>query len=352
MRVLKGIAAAAVASAVSVSAMAAETHVNKTSDGKTLINVGLLATESQANFLKRWGPIIDLMKKKTGYEVKPFFASDYAGIIEGMRFNKVDLVLYGNKSAMVAVERAKAEVFAQVIEPGGGLGYYSLLVTQADNDKINSLKDVLKCDKSLNFGIGFPNSTSGFLVPSTFIFAKNAVSPQECFKTVRNASHEANALSVALGQADVATANNKAVHVRLKRNHPDKYAKVKEIWRSPLIPSDPLTYRSNLPSEVKAKIYAFFIGLGRFGTPEEIKAERKILQFATYAGFKPSSNAQLYPIMEMEYNKNILNVQNDKRIPEAEKKQRIAELKAKVAKVRAMNAEIPNDLGATPKLIN
>ncbi len=351
MKLVRTLAVAALVSAVSFSASAKKIHVNKNSDGKVLINVGLLATESQENLMKRWGPIIDLMAKKTGYDVKPFFASDYAGVIEGMRFNKVDLVLYGNKSAMEAVKRADAEIFAQVVEIGGGLGYYSVLHTLKSNDKINSLDDVLKCDKSINFGIGDPNSTSGFLVPTTFIFAKHGVNPQKCFKTVRNASHETNLLSVANGQVTVATANNKAMHIRLQRNHPEKYNKLKEIWRSPLIPSDPLAYRGNLPADVKAKIFHFFIGLGRFGTPDEIRKERAIMNYATFAGFKPSSNAQLFPIREMALNKDIMKVQADKKLSADEKKKKIAELTNKIKEIQALANEIPNDLGQT-KLIN
>ncbi len=45
--------------------------------------------------------------KPTGVPVKPFFASDYAGIIEAMRFNKVQIAWFGNKSAIEAVDRAQ-----------------------------------------------------------------------------------------------------------------------------------------------------------------------------------------------------------------------------------------------------
>ena len=37
-------------------------------------------------------------------KVKAFYATDYAGVIEAMRFNKVQVAWYGNKSAMEAVE--------------------------------------------------------------------------------------------------------------------------------------------------------------------------------------------------------------------------------------------------------
>lgn len=291
-----------------------------------------------------------MVREKTGYEVKPFFASDYAGVIEGMRFNKVDVVLYGNKSGMEAVKRAGAEVFAQTIEPGGGLGYYSVLHTLKSNEKINSLKDVLKCDKSISFGIGDPNSTSGFLVPTTFIFAKHGVDPSKCFKTVRNASHETNLLSVANGQVDVATANNKAMHFRLKRNKPKAYNKLKEIWRSPLIASDPLAYRGNLPKDVKASIYYAFVSMGRFGDPEDIRKERQILQNAYFAGFRPSSNAQLYPFWQMALTKDKMKIESDAKLSASEKKSKLAEIEEGLKKWRALESELPNDLGETPQL--
>jgi hypothetical protein len=39
--------------------------------------------------------VLDDLAKKTGMKVNGFFASDYAGIIEGMRFNKVHVAWYG-----------------------------------------------------------------------------------------------------------------------------------------------------------------------------------------------------------------------------------------------------------------
>ena len=91
-------------------------------------------------------------------------------MIEGMRFNKVQLAWFGNKSAMEAVDRADGEVFAQTITLDGNPGYWSLLITHKDSD-IKSLDDVLKNGKKYIFGNGDPNSTSGFLVPAYYMFA-------------------------------------------------------------------------------------------------------------------------------------------------------------------------------------
>ena len=70
------------------------------------INFGFISTESSQNLKSDWQPLIDDMEKQTGLKVKAFFATDYAGIIEAMRFNKVQLAWMGNKSAMEAVDRS------------------------------------------------------------------------------------------------------------------------------------------------------------------------------------------------------------------------------------------------------
>lgn len=183
------------------------------------INFGIISTESTQNLKADWQPLIDDMAKQTGLKVTAFFAPDYAGIIEGMRFNKVHVAWLGNKSAMEAVDRANAEVFAQMVNADGTQGYYSHLIVHKDSP-IKSLDDVLKNGKSLAFGNGDPNSTSGFLVPGFYVFAKNKVDPKVHFKIVRNANHETNALAVANKQVDVATNNSENLDKCVFRSNP------------------------------------------------------------------------------------------------------------------------------------
>ncbi len=152
-------------------------------------------------------------------------------MIEAMRFKKVQLAWFGNKSAMEAVDRADGEVFAQSVDADGNPGYWSHLIVHRDSPII-TLEDALKCDKSLDFGIGDPNSTSGFLVPTTFIFAAKNIDPRNCFKTVRPANHEANALAVANKLVHVATNNSESV-ARIKVTAPGKAGDIRIIWTSP-----------------------------------------------------------------------------------------------------------------------
>ena len=182
------------------------------------VNFGIISTEATQNLKADWQPLLDDMAKQTGLTIKAFFAPDYAGIIEGMRFNKVQVAWLGNKSAMEAVDRADGEIFAQTVPADGQAGYYSHLIVHKDSP-LNSLEDVLKNAASLSFGNGDPNSTSGFLVPSYYVFAVNKVDPKKIFKNVVSSNHETNALSVANKQVDVAT-NNSENLARLDVTHP------------------------------------------------------------------------------------------------------------------------------------
>lgn len=307
------------------------------------LNFGVISTESSAALSKSFEPMLKDLEKAIGIPVKAFFAQDYAGVIEGMRFKKVDVAWYGNKAAMEAVDRASGEVFAQTTKPDGTKGYYSLLLTAADRADINELKDVLDCSKGLTFGNGDVNSTSGNLVPSYYVFALNKVNPNDCYKRVVTGNHEGNALAVANKQVDFATNNTESLD-RLETSRPAERAKLKEVWRSPLIPSDPLVWRSDLPQEVKAKIHSFFLGYGRLGTAEEVTRAREILKTTSdgWGVFVPSSNAQLYPIRQLELFKNKTRLQNDEKMAAEEKTAKIAEIDAKLADLDKMMASTPH----------
>ena len=258
------------------------------------LNFGFISTESSQNLKSDWQPILDDMAKKTGLKINAFFASDYAGIIEGMRFNKVQVAWFGNKSAMEAVDRSNGEVFGQMVNADGTQGYYSHLIVHKDSP-IKSLDDMLKNGKSLSFGNGDPNSTSGFLVPGYYVFAKNKIDAKTFFKVSRGANHESNALAVANKQIDVATNNSENLE-KLQDRLPEKFNDIRIIWTSPLIPLDPLVMRKDLPEATKKNIRDFFYTYGKTAQTEK----DNLMKLNKLSGFKASTNAQLIPIRQLE----------------------------------------------------
>ncbi len=306
------------------------------------LNFGFISTESSANLAKSFEPLMQDLEKAIGIPVKAYFAGDYAGVIEGMRFKKVDIGWFGNKSAMEAVDRANGEVFVKTAKPDGSSGYYSLIVTNVDRSDINTLQDVLDCSKGFNFANGDPNSTSGFLVPGYYVFALNKVDPAKCYKRVVSGNHEANLLSVANKQVDFATNNTENI-TRLQMTRPDEAKKIKEVWRSPLIPGDPIVWRRDLPSDLKAKIYTFFMTYGRLGTPEEVEHARAVLAKTSdgWGPFLASSDAQLYPIRQLELFKSRLKVENNDKLSAEEKASQLKEIDDKLAALDALAKKIP-----------
>ncbi len=258
----------------------------------TTVNFGIISTESSQNQKQSWLPLLADMSAAIGVEVQPFFATDYAGVIQGMRFDKVDLAWFGNKSAMEAVDRANGEVFAQVVYADGTTGYHSLLIASKDSP-LTSEKDMLAKAAELTFANGDPNSTSGNLVPGYYVFGKNKVQANQIFKRTVNGSHESNAMAVANKQVDVGTFSN-SNWLLLQEKQPQIIDKLKIIWTSPTIESDPLVLRKGLTPELQAKIKTFILGYG--ATP----AQQAILAKLGWSKFKASDNGQLDSIRELE----------------------------------------------------
>jgi len=290
-------------------------------------NFGFISTESSQNLKSDWQPILDDMAKKTGMKINAFFASDYAGIIEGMRFNKVHAAWYGNKSAMEAVDRASGEVFAQMVNADGTQGYYSHLIVHKDSP-IKSLDDLLKNGKNLSFGNGDPNSTSGYLVPGYYVFAKNKIDPKTFFKVTRSANHETNALAVANKQVDVATNNSENLD-KIKDRQPEKFNDIRVIWTSPLIALDPLVMRKDLPEATKKAVREFFYNYGKGGQQEK----DNLMKVSKLSGFKASTNAQLTPIRQLELFKERNKFEADANMAAAEKQVKMAEIDKKLADI-------------------
>lgn len=279
----KTVAALAFTSMFSISTLLSPAHAE---EQEKALNFGIISTESQQNLKPQWEPFLKDMETKLGIKVNAFFAPDYAGIIQGMRFNKVDIAWYGNLSAMEAVDRANGQVFAQTVAADGSPGYWSVLIVNKDSP-INNLNDMLAKRKELTFGNGDPNSTSGFLVPGYYVFAKNNVSASD-FKRTVNASHETNALAVANKQVDVATNNTENLD-KLKTSAPE---------------------------------------------------EKAVLARLGWAPFRASSDLQLVPIRQLALFKQMQGVKDNKGLKDEEKTSKVSEIQAQLDDLDRLTAAL------------
>jgi phosphonate transport system substrate-binding protein len=314
---LRSIKAVLAATALAAAAAAGAQEVKE-------LNFGIIATEKAGALRQMWEPFLEDMSKATGLKVNGFFATDYAGIIEAQRFNKVQIAWYGNRSAMDAVDRAGGEVFAQFVDLDGTPGYYSYLITHRDSG-ITSLEQVLKNGRQYSFGIGDPASTSGTLVPTYYVFTMNRLDPRTHFRVVRSSNHEGNFLAVLNRQVDVATSNSEMTE-KVREKNPERMEQIRILWTSPLIPRDPLVWRKDLPADVKKKVQDFVVGYGKDAREKEI-----LKNMYRLAGFKVSTDAQLIPIRQLELAKDRQKLVDDPNLSEADRRARLAEIDAKLA---------------------
>ena len=169
------------------------------------LTFALLSTENAAEITRRWGPILAQLEKDLGVRVKSATATDYRGSIEALKFKKADIGHLGPKSYVEASNNnyANVEPIAQLRLANGSLGYRSCLIVHSDSDVFGPEDMAGK-----TFAFNDPNSTSGYLVPSTFFMTEMGVDPKKHFSKVTfSGSHEASILAVAHKKVEVASTN-------------------------------------------------------------------------------------------------------------------------------------------------
>lgn len=266
---------------------------------KTL-TFSIVSTEATQTQMQEWGPFLKDMEKSTGLTVKPFFGSNYSALIEAMRFKQSDLGWFTNQSGLEAVRRAGGEVFARTTHPHGPDGYQGVILVKKGSGI--TLDRLLKCDHTLDFGMGDAKSTSGTLAPMTYLFGPRGIDPAKCFKTVRSASAEANLYAVGSGVLPAATDNTRSMDRLAVIGTPQAKKtldSLQAIWTSPTIPEDPMVWRADLDPAVKAKISKFIFSYG-VGDTDEAKRQRAILDRIQTGPFKHADNSHLLPVREME----------------------------------------------------
>lgn len=264
------------------------------------VTFSIVSTENPQTQMQEWGPFLKDMEKAVGMPVKPFFGSNYTAAIEAMRFKQSDLGWFTNNSGLEAVRRAGGEVFARTSKPSGPDGYQAVIIVRKGSGL--TLDKLLKCDRSLNFGMGDAKSTSGTLAPMAYLFSPRGIEPAKCFKTVRSANAESNLFAVGSGVLDAATDNTNSMSRMAVLDTPiarKTLASLHVIWRSPTIPEDPMIWRSDLDPALKAKIANFIFGYGVGDTPEA-RRQREILARIQTGPFKKADNSHLIPVREIE----------------------------------------------------
>jgi len=235
---------------ISASALALALSLNAMSAHARDLVMGLIPAENNEEMVQKFEPMRLHLEKKLGQKVKVYTATDYAGVIEGMKKKRVDVAWFGPLSYYLAEQEAGAEAFAVGIREGGTTHTYKSLFIAPCDSGVKSIKDL----KGKSVAFVDPASTSGGLMPTYMVKKETGMMPQQFFgKFTYSGSHDAAELAVKNKTVDAAADNDITYEKMLAKGLITKQTNC-VIKESDPLPGSPLVYRKDLPAATKQKI--------------------------------------------------------------------------------------------------
>ena len=202
--------------------------------------------ESQT-ILQSGNQVAHLLEVATGYRFESFVATSYAGVIEAMGAGRADIGWLNSFSYVIAHQKYGVEV--RLVTVRFGLPYYRAEIIAQSASGINSLADL----KGKRFAFVDPASTSGYLFPLAGL-KKAGYDPAKFFgQTVFAGSHNNVVLAVYQGRAEAGAVFEDA-RASVQKTLPDVMQKLKVVWKSDPIPNDTVSFRKDLPADVKDRV--------------------------------------------------------------------------------------------------
>jgi phosphonate transport system substrate-binding protein len=193
--------------------------------------------------------VTDIIYDETGIVIKPFVATEYAGVIEALSADppQAHIASLATFAYLVAAERGVAEAELVAVRYGSPT-YTGQIFVRADSG-IDSLEDLV----GKTFCRPDPLSTSGWIIPSVELQAAGVDPETDLAEVVDAGSHDAAVAGVYNGDCD---AGSSFVDARsnLEEDYPDVMEVVKVIHTSVEIPNDGVQYHPSVPQELRDQI--------------------------------------------------------------------------------------------------
>ena len=216
--------------------------------------------EDPAVYEGAWSDFLKHLERVTGKKTKYFGLQNYAAQIEAMRSGRLHISAYSTGSLVYAVHLAGAVPFAIMRDEKGPSGYHLIVMTQAKNDRINSIADL----KGKRVAHVSQTSNSGHQAP-VYFFSRMGVVPGKDYQIAYSGKHDNSALGVVNGDYDAAAVADTVVE-RMVTRGVIKASDFKVIYTSPVFPTAGFAYSHNLEPRLAEKIREAFMGFKIEGT--------------------------------------------------------------------------------------
>lgn len=195
-------------------------------------------------------PVIEMLKKETGKEVRFQTGTDYAAIIKGLRDGKIDVAALGPLSYVLAKKQGApiTVVAARVTEKGKPSRYQSYGITWTGSP-IKTLADF----RGKRICFVDHNSASGYLYPSAGLLDMG-INPNKDIIPIFAGRHDASVLAVANHQCDAGFAFDTVVDQQLIEENRLQPGQVTTVWKSDTIPGPPLVIADYLSPKLRQQL--------------------------------------------------------------------------------------------------
>lgn len=235
---------------------------SKAEEQRHVLRVGFVPAENAQQVALNAQPIVLILQKELGLEIQSFVATDYTGVVEALRANKLDIAFLTPASYVLAKVEAHVKVVLKSHRRGRPY-YYAAIITHVDSG-IETLEDL----RDKTFAFGDPLSTSGHIFPRK-MFEEKGINPVKDFKKVIfSGGHDATVLAVLNRKVDAGATfanfpDGKDAAWTQYLKDPEEQKKIRAIAYSEPIPSDNLVVNANLDPRLTRKITKIFLDLSK-----------------------------------------------------------------------------------------
>jgi phosphonate transport system substrate-binding protein len=215
--------------------------------------------ESPTELARKAAPLVKYLESKLGMKVEFTPVTDYAASVEALANKQVDMAWFGGFTFVQAHVRSGGKVIP-LVQREEDEKFRSVFITT--DPAIKGLADL----KGKNVSFGSQSSTSGHLMPRSFLLQAN-VDPDKDFKRVAySGAHDATIAAVAAGKVD-AGALNISVWEKFVADKKVDPAKVMVFFTTPPYYDYNWTVHADMPAAQREKLAKAFLDLSR-NTPE------------------------------------------------------------------------------------
>ena len=250
-----------------------------------VLRVTAIPDESPTELARKFAPLGKYLESRLGMKVEWTPVTDYAAAVETLVNKKVDLAWFGGFTFVQASVRSGGKVIP-LVQREEDASFKSVFIASKGNGiaKLEDLKG-----KTLSFGS--QSSTSGHLMPRSYLLAAK-IDPDKDLKRVSfSGAHDATIAAVASGKVDAGALNISVWNKFLEDKKVDP-AEVVVFYTTPSYYDYNWSVHADMPAALREKIAKAFTDLDP-ATPEgaELLKTQRASKFIptrieNYAGIK------------------------------------------------------------------